>query len=57
MQVTVTVTNNNPDTIWNKLAAKLGRGPTSLEAKQEVLRILAEGRAERATIQSHKKRN
>lgn len=44
MQITVTVTNNNPDTIWNKLAAKLGREPTNQEAREEVRRILRESR-------------
>lgn len=43
MQAKVTFTNNNPDTIWNRLAAKLGREPTNEEAKVEVKRILAEG--------------
>lgn len=46
--ITHTVTNNNPDTIWNVLSARLGRQPTSQEARDEVLRILDEGRAERA---------
>lgn len=41
MQVTVTWTNRNPNTIWNKLAAKLGREPTNAEAAAEVKRILA----------------
>jgi hypothetical protein len=44
IQVTVTVTNNNPDTIWNRLADKLGREPTHKEATDEVRRILSEGR-------------
>lgn len=38
--ITTTVQNDNPGTIWNKLAAKLGRQPTNEEARQEVLRIL-----------------
>ncbi|WP_156157134.1 hypothetical protein [Pseudorhizobium banfieldiae] len=42
--VTVTVRNDNPDTIWNKLAARLGREPTSAEARDEVFRILREAR-------------
>lgn len=42
MKITITWTNNNPDTIWNKLAAKLGREPTNAEATAEVKRILAE---------------
>lgn len=42
--VTFTVRNDNPNTIWNRLAARLGREPTNAEAKAEVLRIL--GRTE-----------
>ena len=42
IKITTTWTNNNPDTIWNKLAAKLGREPTSAEAEAEVKRILRE---------------
>ena len=41
MQITVTWTNHNPETIWNKLAARLGREPTPAEAAAEVRRILA----------------
>jgi hypothetical protein len=44
IQITVTVTNANPDTIWNKLAAKLGREPTRKEAADEVRRILSEAK-------------
>lgn len=40
IKVTITVTNRNPDTIWNKLAARLGREPTHQEAFDEVRRIL-----------------
>jgi len=47
MKITVTWTNNNPNTIWNRLAAKLGREPTDAEAVAEVKRIMAEGREER----------
>lgn len=43
VKITFTVHNHNPNTIWNKLAARLGREPTNAEAKAEVLRIL--GRA------------
>lgn len=39
---TVTVHNDNPNTIWNRLAAKLGREPTNAEAASEVRRILRE---------------
>lgn len=37
-------------TIWDALAAKLGRQPTNAEATAEVKRILAEGYVERATL-------
>lgn len=40
MQVNITFTNKNPNTIANKLAAKLGREPSNAELKQEVTRIL-----------------
>ena len=42
MRVNVSFHNDNPKTIWNCLAAKLGREPTVDEAKAEVLRILEE---------------
>lgn len=45
--VTQTVTNSNPNTIWNKLAAKLGREPTNQEARAEVERILQDAADER----------
>lgn len=41
MQVTVTWRNDNPDTVWNRLAARLGREPTNQEAADEVRRILS----------------
>lgn len=40
MKITITWHNAHPNTIWGKLAAKLGREPTDAEAKAEVLRIL-----------------
>jgi len=40
IHITHTVRNDNPDTIWNVLAARLGREPTDAEARDEVLRIL-----------------
>lgn len=40
VKITFTVRNDNPDTIWNRLAVRLGREPTNAEAKAEVLRIL-----------------
>jgi hypothetical protein len=42
MQVTVTWHNANPNTIWGKLAQRLGREPTNAEAKAEVERIMTE---------------
>jgi len=42
--VTLSVTNPNPNTIWNSLAARLGRAPTHAEAVAEVKRILANSR-------------
>lgn len=48
VRVTITFTNDNPDTIWNKLAAKLGRQPTNAEAKAEVDRILTDVMIQRA---------
>lgn len=47
MKITFTYTNNNPNTIYNKLAAKLGREPKMFEVKEEVNRILSEARIER----------
>lgn len=44
MNITVTWTNGNPDTIWNKLKEKLGREPTNQEAIDEVRRILSEAK-------------
>ena len=46
MNITTTWHNSNPDTIWNRLAAKLGRTPTDAEVTAEVRRILAEARAQ-----------
>ena len=40
MQVRFTVTNNNPNTIYNKLKDRLGREPTSDECREECLRIM-----------------
>ena len=46
MNITTTWHNSNPDTIWARLTAKLGRTPTDAEVTAEVLRILAEARAQ-----------
>lgn len=42
MKITTTWHNPNPNTIWSKLATKLGREPTHQEARDEVNRILKE---------------
>ena len=42
--VTVTHRNDNPSTIWNRLAARLGRAPTNHECRDEIYRILREAR-------------
>jgi len=44
IQITISWRNDNPDTIWNRLAARLGRSPTDREAADEVKRILREAR-------------
>lgn len=44
-KITISFHNPNPDTIWNKLAVKLGREPTNREASDEVRRILREASA------------
>lgn len=48
MITSITVTNRNPNTIWNKLTAKLGREPTHAEACMEVARIKQEAVADLA---------
>lgn len=48
VRVSITWTNKNPDTIWNKLAARLGREPTNEEAREEIFRIIRENKQERA---------
>lgn len=42
VQVTVSAHNGNPNTIWNRLAEKLGREPTNAEAIAEVRRVIGE---------------
>lgn len=39
--------SKNPNTVWNRLADRLGRQPTNAEAAAEVRRIMAEATAER----------
>lgn len=40
IRITLTFRNDNPDTIFNCLAARLGREPTDAEARDEVRAIL-----------------
>lgn len=42
MRLTTNFRNDNPNTVWNMLARKLGREPTNAEAAEEVKRILRE---------------
>lgn len=44
MKITIQFRNDNPNTVWNVLARKLGREPTDKEAADEVMRILSECR-------------
>lgn len=44
VKITFSWKNENPNTIWNKLAARLGREPTNAEAAAEVKRIMAESK-------------
>lgn len=48
VHTTITFHNPNPNTIWNRLAAKLGREPTHEEAKDEVCRIMTDATRELA---------
>ena len=47
--INITWQNANPNTIWAKLAQRLGREPTNEEAICEVKRILEERLIELAT--------
>lgn len=42
MKIVVTLRNDNPNTVWNRLAAKLGREPTDKEVSDEVKRVISE---------------
>ena len=42
MKVTTTWRNDNPNTIYNALARKLGRAPTNEEVKADIRRIFDE---------------
>jgi hypothetical protein len=44
LRVITTWRNDNPATVWNRLAARLGREPTAAEAAAEVRRIIAGAR-------------
>jgi len=48
LRLVTTWRNDNPETIWNRLARKLGREPTHAEAKAEMHRILELALCERA---------
>lgn len=48
MKITTTWRNDNPNTIWNVLARKLGREPTNAEAVAELNRISDEVMIDRA---------
>jgi hypothetical protein len=48
VKVSITWHNDNPNTIWNRLAARLGRTPTNAEAREEVLRIMREAQHQTA---------
>ena len=48
VKVTITWHSAGPHTIWDKLAARIGRQPTNEEAAAEVRRILAEARMPRS---------
>jgi hypothetical protein len=50
LRVSISFTNTNPETIWNKLAARLGRQPTNAEANAEVKRILGDSRMQTSMI-------
>jgi hypothetical protein len=49
MKTSISFRNSNPNTIWNKLAAKLGREPTHAEACAEVRRIKQSATADLAS--------
>lgn len=44
MRITTSWRNDNPQTVANVLARKIGREPTSEELRREVLRILREAK-------------
>lgn len=48
MRITITWRNDNPNTIYNVLARKLGREPTNAEVFAELDRITSEVQADLA---------
>lgn len=44
MNVTISWHNDNPNTIYNKLKAKIGREPTNAECKDLIFEILNQSR-------------
>ena len=46
MKVTIRWHNSNPNTVYNKLAARLGREPKSGEVRAEVARIISEAQVQ-----------
>lgn len=52
--VTTTWRNDNPNTIWNRLKAQLGREPTNKEAAAAVKQILRDAATERLINQAGK---
>ncbi len=44
VEVKITFHSSNPDSVWNRLAQRLGRESTSEEARAEVRRILDRAR-------------
>lgn len=53
MDTTVTWTNNNPNTVYNKLARKLGREPTREEVKKDLDRIMGKPPMNAAELITH----
>lgn len=56
MRIITTWRNDNPRTVANTLARKIGREPTSVELKAEVLRILREAPPRLVTLREAARR-
>ena len=54
LTVTTTWRNDNPNTVWNRLKAQLGREPTNQEAAAAVKQILRDAATERLIDQAGK---